>query len=199
MRISFATDLELQACKALWHGEDDVNIPSRTLKQKVLHEMTKFLMVALYLWVIFALLVEYKSVILATEHIDIETRGLALINALALAKVIVVAQAFRLGEMADGVPLIYPTLLKSALFSIVLAFFKILEVGIVGFIHGRPFQQSITEIGGGTLKGILCITTIMFVVLIPFFGVSELRRVLGDNKFKQLVFHPRPTETQAIH
>jgi hypothetical protein len=171
-----------------------MDISSRTLKQKALAETKKFLIVAFYLWVIFALLVEYKSVILAEENISTETRGFALINALALAKVIVVAQVFRLGEMADEVPLIYPTLLKSALFSILLACFKILEVGIVGLIHGRPFQQSITEIAGGTLKGILCITMIMFVVLIPFFAYGEVRRVLGADRLNHLFFRPRATE-----
>lgn len=169
---------------------------SRTLKEKIYHEMKRYLILAFYLWVIFALLIEYRSVILAQKQIDIETRGFALINALALAKVIIIAQAFHLGEMADDVPLIYPAILKSALFSIVLALFKIIEVSIVGLIHGRSFQQSITEIGGGTLRGILCITMIMFVVLIPFFGVSELRRDLGEDEFKQLLFRPRVRKDQ---
>jgi len=166
----------------------------RTVKQVIVEETKRFLVVAAYLWVIFALLVEYKSVILAEENVSIETRGLALINALALGKIIVLAQAFHLGEMAEDVPLIYPTLLKSGLFSLLLAFFKILEVGIVGLIHGRPFQQSITEIAGGTLKGIICVTLIMFVVLIPFFAYGEVRRVLGEDKLRQLFFHRRPVE-----
>lgn len=166
----------------------------RSVKQVIIEETKKFLVVASYLWVIFALLIEYKSMILAEEQISIETRGFALINALALGKVIVVAQAFHLGEMGEDVPLIYPTLLKSALFSILLAIFKILEVGIVGLIHGRPFAQSITEIAGGTLKGIICVTLIMFVVLIPFFAYGEMRRVLGGNRLHQLFFHRRQVE-----
>ncbi|HYK35679.1 hypothetical protein [Alloacidobacterium sp.] len=171
-------------------------IPRRTVKQVIIEETRKFLVVAFYLWVIFALLVEYKSVILAEESVSIETRGLALINALALGKIIILAQAFHLGEMAEDVPLIYPTVLKSALFSILLAFFKILEVGIVGLIHHRPFAQSITEIAGGTLKGITCVTLIMFVVLIPFFAYGEVRRVLGEDRLRQLFFHGRPVESQ---
>src|SRR5215467_1793214 len=111
-------------------GGDGMAIPRRTVRQVIIEETKKFLVVAAYLWVIFALLVEYKSVILAEENISIETRGLALINALALGKIIILAQAFHLGEMADDVPLIYPTILKSGLFAMLLAFFKILEVGI---------------------------------------------------------------------
>ncbi len=169
-------------------------IPRRTVKKVIIEETKKFLVVALYLWVIFELLVEYKSVILAEANISIETRGLALINALALGKIIVLAQAFHLGEMSDHVPLIYPTVLKSALFSILLAFFKILEVGIVGLFHNQTFAQSITEIAGGTLKGIVCVTMIMFVVLIPFFAWGEMRSVLGEDRLRQLFLHPRPAE-----
>lgn len=171
-------------------------IPRRTVRQVIIEETKKFLAVAAYLWAIFALLVEYKSVILSEANVSIETRGLALINALALGKIIVIAEAFHLGEMAEDVPLIYPTVLKSALFSILLAGFKILEVGIVGLFHHRPFAESITEIGGGTLKGIICVTLIMFVVLVPFFAYGEVRRVLGQDRLRQLFFQQRTVEAK---
>ena len=61
--------------------------------------------------------------ILAEHHIDFVHHGLALINALALAKVMLVARHLHLGELKN-VPLIYPTLLKSALFTTVLAVSK---------------------------------------------------------------------------
>lgn len=168
----------------------------RTLRQKALHEMKSFFIIAAYLWVIFALMIEYKSVVLAAQHTRFVAHGLALINALALAKVIVIAKMFRLGEVAGDVPLIYPTLLKSALFSVLLACFKILEEYVIGRFRGESFRESITSIGGGTLEGILCLTTIMFVVLIPFFGYLELERVLGEGKLEQLFLGRRRVESQ---
>jgi hypothetical protein len=101
------------------------------------------------------------------------------------------ARAFHLGDTAEDAPLIYPTLLKSALFSIVLACCKILEDAAVGFYHGKSFSESIADIGGGTLKGILTLTVLLFVLLIPFFGLGELQRVLGAGKLAQLFFRPR--------
>lgn len=38
-------------------------------------------MIALYLWLVFGLLIVYKSVVLAEYHIDFAYHGLALINA----------------------------------------------------------------------------------------------------------------------
>ena len=163
----------------------------RTLKQKAYHELKEFFGIALYLWVILALFQLYRSVLLAEEHISLAHQGFAVINALALAKVLLVAKALHLGEWVEDWPLIYPTLLKSALFTIVLACFKILEEAGLGLYRGKSFQQSIAELGGGTLNGILCLSLIMFVTLIPFFVLTELQGVLGQGKLMQLFFRPR--------
>src|SRR5262245_4518945 len=135
--------------------------------------------------------------LLAEEHISVAHQGFAVINALALAKVLLVAKALHLGEWVEDWPLIYPTLLKSALFTIVLACFKILEDAGLGMYRGESFQQSIADLGGGTLNGILCVSLIMFVTLIPFFVVTELQGILGEGKLMQLFFRSRSSFTPA--
>jgi hypothetical protein len=116
---------------------------SRTLQQRAYQQMKEFLVMALYLWVVLGLLIVHKSVVLGEHHIDFTYHGLALINALALAKVMLVAKDLHLGERFNEAPLIYPTVLKSALFTIVLACFKILEDAIIGLYRGQSFHQSI--------------------------------------------------------
>src|SRR5246127_520010 len=166
-----------------------------SLKQKAYKEIKEFYLIALYLWVVFSLFVLYKSVILAEEHISFALHGFALINALALAKVVLVARKLHLGERFDDAPLIYPTIFKAALFTILLACCKILEDAAVGQFHGKSFQESISDLGGGTWKGILTLTLLLFVILIPFFGIGELQRVLGAGKLTQLFFCQRPSLT----
>ncbi len=161
------------------------------LKQRAYHELKEFLIIALYLWVVFGLFLLYKSVILNEEHISYVAHGIALINALVLGKFVLIARAFHLGERVDDAPLIYPTLLKSALFSVVLACCKILEDAAVGLHHGKSFSQSVADLGGGTWKGVLTLTVLMFVCLIPFFAFGELQRVLGEGKLAQLFLRPR--------
>ena len=170
---------------------------SEALKQKAYHELKEYFVIVLYLWVVFGLFLLYKSMILNEEHISTIAHGIALINALVLGKFVLIAKAFRLGETADGAPLAYPTVLKSALFSLVLAACKILEDAAVGFFHGKSFSQSIADLGGGTLKGILTLTVLMFVMFIPFFGFGELRRVLGEGKLAQLFFRSRDVSAPA--
>ena len=170
---------------------------SETLKQKAYHELTEYFVIVLYLWVVLGLFLLYKSVILNEEHIRYLAHGIALLNALVLDKFILIAKALHLGETAVDAPLIYPTVLKSALFSLVLAACKILEEAAVGLYHGKSFSQSIADLGGGTFKGILTLTAILFVVLIPFFGFGELQRVLGEGKLGQLFLHPRNASKPA--
>jgi hypothetical protein len=43
-------------------------------------------------------------------------------------------------------------------------------------------------IGGGSLKGVLVIGIIVFVVLMPFFALKELGRCVGDGKLYELFF-----------
>ena len=74
----------------------------RTLKQKAVHEVREYLVISLYLFVVFSLFVFYKSVILAEHHIDFALHGLALINALALAKVMLVCPGAAFGRPVPG-------------------------------------------------------------------------------------------------
>jgi hypothetical protein len=168
-----------------------VNATTRTLKQRVYHGIKEYLVISCYLCVVFSLFALYKSIILAEHHIAIASQGFALLNGLALAKVMLVAKELHFADQLKAAPLIYPTLFKSATFAVLLGCFKILEETAVGLYDGKSFNESITAIGGGTLKGILALMTLLAVLLIPFFGFTELRRVLGEGKLEKLFFASR--------
>jgi len=174
-----------------------VHTSSQSLKQMAYEQLKEYLVSTVYLWVVFSLFVMYKAVILAEHQIAFVYHGLAIINALALAKVMLVVKDLHLGEQFDEAPLIYPTLLKSALYAVVLACFKILEETAIGLYHGKSFHQSIAELGGGSLTAILTLTLLMFVVLIPFVGFGELQRVFGAEKLARVFFHQRALESQV--
>ena len=163
----------------------------KSLKQKVAHETREFFIIALYLFVVFALLVVHKSIILAEHRIDYTLHGIALINALAFAKVMLTAQDLHLGDWFGDAPLIYTTLLKSFVFTVVLACFKIVEDFLVGKLHGKSFHESIADFAGGTWKGIVTLSLLVCIMLIPFFGFTELRRVFGPDRLLSVFFRPR--------
>jgi|ERR1700693_1792425 len=166
--------------------------PKKTLKQKVYQGVKDYLILTAYLWLVFALFVLYRSVILSEDGIPYVANGLALLNALALAKVMLIAQDLHFAEkMFKDAPLIYPTLFKSVAFALVLGIFKIIEEALIGLYHHHSFSQSIAEIGGGTLKGILSLMAILTVLLIPFFAFTELRSNLPGFDFRKMFFQSR--------
>jgi hypothetical protein len=168
-----------------------VSEPKRTLGQKAYQGLKEYLAISFYLWLVFGLFVLYKSVLLSEHHFSLLAHGVALFNALALGKVMLVAQELHFADKFKDKPLIYPTLFKSATFAIVLGCFKILEEAGIGWYHGKSFSESITDIGGGTLNGILVLILILAVLLIPFFAFTELRRIFGEDKLVRLFFTSR--------
>jgi hypothetical protein len=164
--------------------------PKRTFKQKAYQGLKEYLGISFYLWLVFGLFVLYKSVLLS-ERLSLLAHGIALFNALALGKVMLVAQELHFAEHFKDKPLIYSTLFKSGAFAVILGFFKILEEAGVGWYHGKSFSESISDIAGGTLEGILVFVLILAVLLVPFFGFSELRRIFGGDKLRRLFFTSR--------
>jgi hypothetical protein len=164
---------------------------NQSRKEKLYQQLKEFAVITLYLWVVFGCFTVYKSIVLAEHHIDFVFHGLALINALALAKVMLIARDLHMGERFDEAPIIYPTIFKSALFAVVLACFKILEEFAIGYFHHKSFHESIAHLAGGTGRGILTLTVLLFVILIPLVAFTELQRVLGEEKLAKVFFHDR--------
>ena len=115
---------EAQAAKTARREYRSGALGRTTLKQKAYHEFKEMLIISLFLWVVFSMFVLFKSVILASvghHEVDWVAHGFALINALVLAKFILIARTLPLGCRAEGAPLICSTLWKSAIMIIKLA------------------------------------------------------------------------------
>jgi hypothetical protein len=168
-----------------------VDEPKRTFKQKAYQGLKEYLAISLYLWLVFSLFVLYKSVLLPEQHFSLLAHGIALFNALALGKVMLVARELHFADQFKDKPLIYSTLFKSGAFALVLGLFKILEEAGIGWYRGESFSESIADLAGGTSEGILVFVLILAVLLIPFFAFGELRRVLGEDKLRTLLFTSR--------
>lgn len=162
-----------------------------TLKQRAYRELKEFLLLSLYLWLFLGMFILFKSIVLAEHRIEFEVHGVAFVNALVLAKFMLIVRAFHPGKQAEDAPLIYPTLFKSGIFAVALIILKILEDVIVGHFHGKGFTESIADVGGGSWKAILIYTAILFIALVPLTAFGELQRVLGESKLYDLFLRPR--------
>jgi len=157
------------------------------LKERAVNEAKRFVIIFLYLWVLFSLFALHKSIIL-NEPSLILGQGFAIVNALVLAKIMLLGEAFNLADNLKSKPIIYPVVFKSAVFAVLLMGCHALEEIATRLWLGGNFASSVSDLGGGTAIRIFIVGLIMFVVLMPFFAFSEIGRDIGEDELYRLFF-----------
>ena len=165
------------------------------LKKKIFHEMTEYWIIVAYLTLVFAAFTQYRRLILAAHDITYTNYWVAVIEALILAKVVMIGGVFRLGRHLDqGLEqksLIYPTLYKTVVFTLFVGVFSLIEHVIRGLWKGKAFAELFGNFFGKGYHELLANCLIVFVAFIPFFAFRELSRVLGEGKIRTLFFRRR--------
>jgi hypothetical protein len=160
----------------------------RSVKAIVIDEAKEFVGIFIYLLVVFGLFVLHEWIVLSSHQLSYRFYGFALINALVLAKIILIAEGVHFADRFRESPLIYPIAYKSLAFTTLLMSAYIAEEVIVGMLHGKTAAQGIPDIGGGTVGGFISVAIIICVALIPFFAFREISRVLGEAELHTLMF-----------
>jgi len=161
------------------------------LKKKIVHEVVEYWINVCYLALVFAAFTQYRRFLLAAHDISYANYGFAVIEALILAKVIMIGDVVRLGRGLERKPLIYPTLYKTVVFTLFVGLFKIIEEVIKGLWKGTGLTGGLVEFFGKGPDELLANSLIVLVALIPFFGIKELGRVLGEDRIRTLFFRRR--------
>ncbi|MFZ0943992.1 MAG: hypothetical protein WB930_01040 [Syntrophobacteraceae bacterium] len=160
-------------------------------KSKVIREMTEYCIISMYLAFFFGLFTWYRRLILVQYEISYLHYGVSVIQALVLAKVIMVGRALRLGRRFNEHPLILPTLYKAFVFTIFVGFFGVFEYTISGLQHGKGIAGGFDELMSAGRCELLARCMVTFVAFIPFFAFDELERVLGEGTLGKLFFRRR--------
>jgi hypothetical protein len=158
------------------------------VKARALHEFARFATMFAYLWAMFLLFQIHQYVVLAQHQIPFTQFGVGLVNALVLAKVMLVADDLRLGEWRGRRPLIYPVLLRSVLFAVVFIVFDIVEKMLIGVYHGKTVAESIETPGGGGILGVILVAIIIAISLVPFFAFVEASRLMDPGELTRIFF-----------
>ena len=159
-------------------------------KITLLSRMSHFLIVFAYLWLLLSVYTLHNSVILPDWGLAAHL-GSATLKALVFAKFVLIGEHLKLGSRAEHLPLIWVVLIKSALFAILLIGFDLAEERLVGMI--RPHTGEAGD-DGLQLTGIsttLSLAVMAFVSLIPFFGIGELSKAVGEARMRELFFRKR--------
>jgi hypothetical protein len=127
------------------------------------------------------------------------TFAFAVINALVVAKVIMIGEYANVGRRFESKPLILSTMWKALLFVLLVFGFHIAEEVIKHLLHGRNLSGAYHDIHMDDLLGR---SLLVFCTFVTLFGFRELRRTLGHKKFQALLFRSErsgQSETPSQH
>jgi len=158
------------------------------LKQRIIHELGEYLTVFLFLAPLFGAFSTYRMLLLGQFREGSFEYGTALINALILSKIVLIGEYLRLGKRQENRPLIYSTVYKSLVFTLLVAMFHVLEDAIKGLLHGEGVTGAFTALRDKDIAELLAPGLVYFCAFLPFFALREIRRVLGERRLADLFF-----------
>ena len=164
----------------------DETVPKKTMKQKAAHEGKELLILTVYLGFFFCALVTYKTLLLkGYEKVSLDY-GFALINALVIAKVILLGDFVKAVHKYESRPLILSIFYKAFLYGLLVFAFHIIEEIVKELIHHGDIAKAFQEVKLDQ-TAIRCL--IIFGTFLPLFAFRELRRVIGEEEFHHMVLH----------
>jgi len=159
-------------------------------KERLREELHRYLAVSAYLYVCFAAILLYKAAILSTAGEHFLPLGLAAGKALILGKFVLLGEAAGVGTRVRARTLLQRILGNSALFLVVLVMLTAVEEVVVGLVHDDSISQAVAALGDRPVLETLASCLLMLLVLVPLVTVTELSRVLGPGRLRQLLLGP---------
>lgn len=173
----------------------DTHASSPGLKKRIIDELKLFWLIALYLWVFLGSFTVYRRLILAESGITYLHYGFAVVEALVIAKVILVGRLFGFSRRFEDAPLIAPVLYKSILFGMLVMLFGVVEHMVDGWLHGKGVVGGLRDLGAISAYELGARVLMLIAAFIPFFAFWELGRVLGAQKLAALFFDRRAPQS----
>lgn len=169
------------------HGE------SRTagLKEKAIEEFKVFWVVAAFLALMFGAFTTYRRLILTEYGIGYVHYGAGLIEALIVAKVILLGQAVGVGKRFERGPVIVAALFKALMYGALVAAFAVVEHWVEALVHGKDLASVWRGFVGLGKDEILARMLMVIVAFLPFFAFWETNRALGEGKLLALLLQRR--------
>jgi hypothetical protein len=159
------------------------------LKERAIEELKEFWIISLYLFIFLGAFTLYRRMVLAEFGVTYLHYGAALIEALVIAKVVLIGRAVGLDKLGERRgPLIVPVVLKSGVFALLAILFAVLEYIVEGLIHKKDWASIASNLFGiGSLE-LFARMIMLFVSFIPFFAIWEIGQVLGRAELIELFF-----------
>lgn len=175
---------------------DEGSATARRLKERAVEELKVFWIITLYLWLFLGFFTVYRRLVLAETGVAYLHYGVALIEALVIAKVVLIGRVFGFTRRFDDAPLIVPVLYKSIVFALLVMLFGIVEKLLVGWFHGHGLSGGLRDAAAAGADELGARALMLTMAFVPFFAFAEIGRTLGMQRL-QAMFLRRPAAASA--
>lgn len=159
---------------------DPAHPPS--LKQRALEEVKAYWLTTVYLWLFLGCFTVYRRLVLAETGVPYLHYGIALVEAMVIAKVVLIGRVFGFTRRFDDAPLVVPVAYKSVVFALLVMLFGVVERLIAGWIEGQGPLAGLHEVAAVGAHEIGARALMLTVAFVPFFAFSEISRLMGKRK-----------------
>jgi hypothetical protein len=152
----------------------------KSLKERARHELRSYVVITVYVWMILSLLHLHETLLADSYHVGLQAHGLAIVNALILGKVILIAEALRVGDRATQIAPAFAILIKSLFFAAAIVLFHAAEHILSELWQGAALNADLLAIDEAQARRSLIMAAIMTIALMPYFLIKEIERHTGE-------------------
>jgi hypothetical protein len=161
-------------------GRSDPRTTKGNLKDRARHELRSYLVITVYIWTILSLLRLHEALLADSYHVGLQAHGLAIVNALVFGKVILIAEALRLGDRTAVRAPAIAILIKSVFFAIAILLFHATEHLATELWRGAALNADLLMVDAAQARRSLIMTAIIMIALMPYFLIKEIERRTGE-------------------
>lgn len=168
------------------------------VKERIVGETKAYAMIAAYLFLFLGALGVHKA--LVTGHYEfVPVRlGYTAVEALLLAKIILIGDALHITARFRNAPLIVTTLCAAATFAFFVQVFLLVEHVVTGLFHRVAIGESVREFAAEGPYVIIAHVLLLFAAFVPFFATWELGRQLGDGRLLEMFLRRPPKSRPTV-
>jgi len=158
----------------------DPRTTKKNLKERARHELHSYAVITVYVWTILSLLRLHETLLADSYHVGLQAHGLAIVNALILGKVVLIAEALRVGDRTAERAPAFAILIKSVFFALAILLFHAAEHLVTELWHGAALNVDLLMVDAAQARQSLIMAAIMMIALMPYFLIKEIERRTGE-------------------
>jgi hypothetical protein len=156
------------------------------VKAKAIEEFKLYWICTAYLFVALGSFILYRRLILAEAGVPYLNYGIAAIEAMIIAKVILIGRALKVGTRFESRPLVISVAYKSLMFGLVVLAFGVIERLVTGLFQHKSLPDIVRNLEAVGIYELLARMLMMMIAFVPMFAFWELGRVIGGVRLKGL-------------